>query len=339
MNEDTSRLLFDELVSLPDTQAAKNIRKMRGKQENAYLDCICKSHPPLAALAKDDKKNYAKAISGFANSDGGVILWGVDARGGHDPEIPDVIKNFYPVKGVTAFCTHLDSLVKDATIPVVSGVVNKAVVEDQTTDSGFCLTYVPTGTNPPYRAELGVGDYYKRAASSFYPMQPYDIRDVIFRFRYPKFEVVVTASTAAGSDPDLRILRVMLKNKGPVSLRGFRCVLYVPEAIVSSTEHLAMDYIEIDLASQVTYRVYSVKSVVGSIVRGIWQYHIHEPVYPGEEVELVGAASGRKIFYTVSPPHSGPSLVDARIAWTVYADDLPSPVTGYRPLADLMVVV
>jgi hypothetical protein len=29
---------------------------------------------------RDDKRNLAKALSGFANSDGGIIIWGIDAR-------------------------------------------------------------------------------------------------------------------------------------------------------------------------------------------------------------------------------------------------------------------
>jgi predicted HTH transcriptional regulator len=28
----------------------------------------------------DDKRNLAKCLSGFANSSGGIIVWGVDAR-------------------------------------------------------------------------------------------------------------------------------------------------------------------------------------------------------------------------------------------------------------------
>jgi len=39
-----------------------------------------------APMAKPDRKNFAIALSGFANSDGGVIVWGVDARSGGPDE-------------------------------------------------------------------------------------------------------------------------------------------------------------------------------------------------------------------------------------------------------------
>jgi hypothetical protein len=35
---------------------------------------------PTRKLAEDDRKNFAKAVGGFANSEGGVIVWGVDCR-------------------------------------------------------------------------------------------------------------------------------------------------------------------------------------------------------------------------------------------------------------------
>src|SRR6266545_1698949 len=41
-----------------------------------------------ASLHADDWKNLAKAISGFGNSEGGVVLWGVDCKA--DPLLGDI---------------------------------------------------------------------------------------------------------------------------------------------------------------------------------------------------------------------------------------------------------
>ena len=32
----------------------------------------------------EERRNFAKAVSGFANSDGGLIVWGIDARPNSD---------------------------------------------------------------------------------------------------------------------------------------------------------------------------------------------------------------------------------------------------------------
>lgn len=47
------------------------------QEENLTLDFKL-IRPDLNQSA--DKKNLAKALSGFANSSGGLIVWGVDAR-------------------------------------------------------------------------------------------------------------------------------------------------------------------------------------------------------------------------------------------------------------------
>src|SRR5215469_7521481 len=36
----------------------------------------------------DDRRNLARAISGFANSEGGIIIWGVDCRDQGSGDLP-----------------------------------------------------------------------------------------------------------------------------------------------------------------------------------------------------------------------------------------------------------
>src|SRR3989344_8327111 len=50
-------------------------------------------------LFDSDKKNFAKSISGFGNSEGGIIIWGIDASGSYD----DYAKSIIPIKGVDNF--------------------------------------------------------------------------------------------------------------------------------------------------------------------------------------------------------------------------------------------
>ena len=52
-------------------------------------------------LHKDDRKNLAKCISGFGNSEGGVVIWGVECS--RDMEIGDVAKAKVKVKTFIAF--------------------------------------------------------------------------------------------------------------------------------------------------------------------------------------------------------------------------------------------
>src|SRR5258708_2690051 len=44
------------------------------QEENLHLEFKTVSDP---RLERNDRKNLAKAIAGFANSDGGVVVWGI----------------------------------------------------------------------------------------------------------------------------------------------------------------------------------------------------------------------------------------------------------------------
>ena len=57
---------------------AADIVGMKGvAQENRQLDFKLLSKGDFSG---DDLRHLAKAVSGFANADGSVVLWGVDAR-------------------------------------------------------------------------------------------------------------------------------------------------------------------------------------------------------------------------------------------------------------------
>ena len=52
----------------------------RKAEEGLHLDFKQKTDNELPALSDDDRANLAKAISGFANTDGGLVIWGVKAK-------------------------------------------------------------------------------------------------------------------------------------------------------------------------------------------------------------------------------------------------------------------
>ena len=52
----------------------------------------------FTTLHKDDRKNLSKAISGFGNSEGGVVIWGIECS--RDIDVGDVAKAKVKVKNV-----------------------------------------------------------------------------------------------------------------------------------------------------------------------------------------------------------------------------------------------
>lgn len=121
-------------------------------------------------LANSDNKNLSKAISGFANSSGGVVVWGVDCRrdaSGNEAARPHCVVD---AKG---FETKLQSAVSRATMPAFSGVEFHAFVQAEGNLAGFVAMYVPQSLIGPIRAVIG-DQYHIRAGSDFVPT-PHDV--------------------------------------------------------------------------------------------------------------------------------------------------------------------
>ena len=76
-------------------------------------------------LHKDDRKNLAKAISGFGNSEGGVVVWGVSCS--RDAKIGDVAKAKVKVENVHRFLSWLENAISGCTIPSHNKVRNHII--------------------------------------------------------------------------------------------------------------------------------------------------------------------------------------------------------------------
>ena len=94
----------------------------------------------FTTLHRDDRKNLSKAISGFGNSEGGVIIWGVECS--RDIEIGDVAKAKVKVKNVHRFLSWLENAISGCTIPSHNKVRNHIISCDANGD-GFIATYIP----------------------------------------------------------------------------------------------------------------------------------------------------------------------------------------------------
>lgn len=121
-------------------------------------------------LHRDDRKNLAKAISGFGNSEGGVVIWGVECS--RDTEIGDVAKAKVKVKNVHRFLSWLESALSGCTIPSHNKVRNHIISCDKNGD-GFIATYIPKSEITPLMTTTG-STIYIRSGSNNVPA-PYAV--------------------------------------------------------------------------------------------------------------------------------------------------------------------
>jgi len=149
-----------------------------GREEDVHLDFKNIIDP---ALTRDDRKSFAVALSGFANSDGGIVVWGVDAR--PNTQGIDCASSLREVANIQQCLTRLNEFTGQLVVPLVSGVLHKAIPSTGT--AGFCATLIPASDSGPHMAKGGEDRYYKRSGSAFYRMEPFDIADTFGRRRRP----------------------------------------------------------------------------------------------------------------------------------------------------------
>ena len=99
-------------------------------KEGLYLEFKQKSNSKHGKLDNDDKKNFSKALSGFANSDGGILVWGVQARAKDESA-----KALKPINQVDNFIRSLKSFLTSATQPIVDGVLIEKVQKEKSNAS------------------------------------------------------------------------------------------------------------------------------------------------------------------------------------------------------------
>jgi hypothetical protein len=106
---------------------------------------------------------WSRVVSGFSNTGGGVVVWGIDARkiGG-----VDAASNLALAPNPAALLSRLRELTSVSTDPPTQGIEFEHCPAPGGA-AGFVVCFVPEGEFKPYRAEHHKQQYYIRVADSF----------------------------------------------------------------------------------------------------------------------------------------------------------------------------
>jgi hypothetical protein len=184
------------------------------KAEELFLDFKRSANDGNGPRLHDhDRNNLAKAISGFGNAEGGVVVWGVDCS--RNPQEGDVARARVPIINVARFVGFLEGAVSGCTIPPHSMMRSIAIPVPGSQD-GFVATLIPKSAASPHQV-VGKGLYYIRAGSDFVPI-PHGVLANMFG-RAPRPEVIVNYSVSRARIVGDRIefsVGVHLVNAGPI---------------------------------------------------------------------------------------------------------------------------
>ena len=161
-------------------------------------------------------------LSAFANSIGGLIVWGV--RASKDEDGVDCAAEVVPINQIEKFKSETERAISQAIMPRHEGIRVAMIPCAQNSKAGFLLVRVERSERRPHRCEFREKQYFKRSGDSSIAMEHYDIEDSFKRMVVPKLDVQFLLERGrGGSYPDGRVefleIIISLKNESPVTAR------------------------------------------------------------------------------------------------------------------------
>ncbi len=148
-------------------------------EESLHLD-----YKSAAALERNDKKTaeISKDVSAFANSDGGIIIYGMkeDTVNKHLPG------SFDPIDRKKISKEWLEQIIISKIQPKLGNVVITPIQINDSVDDVVYVVEIPKGSTAHQAEDKR---YYKRYNFMSVPMHDYEIRDIINRVKLPKIEL------------------------------------------------------------------------------------------------------------------------------------------------------
>ena len=191
--------------------------------EDIFLEFKTANYPQGVEF---DKKNFSKCLSGFANSSGGILIWGISAKETKDK--PDVANELKPIKDILDFENYLKKNEGNAVIPLIEGIEYRRVFENG--QDGYLIVYIPSSGRAPHMGLFAGKRYFKRSGDSFYMCEHFDIIDMFNRKTTPEVAIELknekTIKQNRNSVINYRYQGIFcIKNIGQVSIKNL--VVYI----------------------------------------------------------------------------------------------------------------
>lgn len=178
-------------------------------EENSYLD-----YKSDIDFSEKGKKELAKDISAFANSSGGVIIYGIEEEKNKDG-IPLPVE---PIKGIESSIERerIENVILNNISPKVQLEIKRIQLSSDSSKSVFVIL-IPQSLQAPHMVtKSGDNRYYKRVNFSSIPMEEYEVRD-LFRRNFQMSEKI----------SEIEKTKLRERNDGTPWI----CMLSIPEII------------------------------------------------------------------------------------------------------------
>lgn len=158
-----------------------------GREEDLYLEFKQKVDRRTGDLGDGDRKAFSKALAGFANADGGVLIFGVETAKTADGI--DRAASLKPIQDHQLFRSKLMDSILNTTQPVVDDVRIELI--PSASNEGYVKCLIPQSVKVPHRAMLADHQYWRRISTGHRRMEHYELEDVFGRRLRPSLRLAL----------------------------------------------------------------------------------------------------------------------------------------------------
>ncbi|MGA2384578.1 MAG: ATP-binding protein [Gemmatimonadales bacterium] len=183
------------------------------REETLHLDFKRKSNPRNPGMDRPDRENLSAALSGFANSDGGLLVWGIDA---HKVDGIDRVQGIVPIEQLARFTSELKTVTPDMASGPLPDVEHLPILAPGKADEGIVVTVVPRSDMTPHMATgPEMHRYYRRTVDRFQHMEHHEVADMFGRRPQPDLRLEIPWEMHFVGATEAHILvHFMVSNRG-----------------------------------------------------------------------------------------------------------------------------
>lgn len=221
------RQFYEQIVGSPDPAAFLRslVNASPPSYEEEWRDFKGAQAQGVSITDSEIKRIWSKSLSGFANTGGGVLVWGINARPDPATKI-DAASGFNLVADPPAFRNKLLGFLQNATDPPVTGIEIKEYNDPGTPGQGFVVCFIPESTFKPHRALYCEGrPYYIRVVDRF-EIAPHSLlRQLFFPQTHARLAIDVGVTWSANDKEAKLDVKALIQNIGTATARDLFVVI------------------------------------------------------------------------------------------------------------------
>ena len=209
-----------EYYSLLSTETSLSQLIAESVKEDLHLEFKTKKDSSQGHMDDSDRRQFSRALSGFANSDGGILIWGIAT------DTKEQAASLDPIGDVSVFFSALKKSLLNSTQPVADNVLIDTIPSSSDPNVGYVRCFIPQSDKAPHRAMLAEREYYKRTTEGFYRLEHFDLEDMFGRRPHPSLTLWVQLVKAPSNEESERLIFSFSNDgRGIAKYAGFVCQL------------------------------------------------------------------------------------------------------------------